>query len=94
MRGIEDIEGLERTDAIEDLRVPAELQYPDECIENAKPISLNELKNINPDIAACIYRINERLGNDYPDGFIKSATKMAIHIFQRAVILNIKIPLL
>lgn len=72
MSGIEDIEGLERTDALEDFRVPVELQYRDECIENAEKISLEELRSMNPDIAAYIDRMNERLGNDYQDGFMNT----------------------
>lgn len=72
MESIEDIEGLNAQDTMSDFSVPVEIKYPDECIENSCRISFDELKTDYPEIADFIERMDERLGNDAPDGIMNT----------------------
>lgn len=72
MGNVEDIEGLHTQDTMSDFSTPVEVKYPDECIENSDRISLDELRSSRPDVADLVDRMNERLGNDCPDGIMNT----------------------
>lgn len=72
MANIEDIEGQKSNDSISDFSIPTELENLDECTENAEKISLEDVRETNPDIADYVDRMSERLGNSCPDGIMKS----------------------
>lgn len=67
MSNIEDIEGLKSSDSMSDFSSPVELQYMNECIENAEQISLEDLRGSNPEVAEYVDRMEERLNPTHSD---------------------------
>lgn len=67
MGNIEDVEGVKSTDSMSDFSSPIEMQYPNECIENAEQIGLEELRETNPEVAEYVDRMTERLNPSHSE---------------------------